>query len=102
MMILSTSSPISQAIISQTSSQQRNPIQASTRISPHVEALNLLLKRPWDPFSTVIKQSKAKKLKYDPIFLIVPCAPPWGDPVSNRRTKLLLSYLNAVGKVKKS
>lgn len=102
MILLSTtakSSPVPAS--SPSTSETTNTGQIVSPVFSHqsAEALNLLLKRKWDPFSTVLKQTKTRKLQCEPLFLLLPCGPSWGNPVSNRRTKTFLSMLGTIGKV---
>lgn len=73
---------------------------ASTSEMVNAEALNLLLKRPWDPFATSVHPSKIKKPPPSifPIFIVVPSGPP-GSSLCPHRLKSFLSMLSGIGKV---
>ncbi|CAG7819388.1 unnamed protein product [Allacma fusca] len=65
----------------------------------NVEALNLLLKRPWDPYATAIHTSKLKKPTVSAVFVVVPPGPPNGNVICHQRQKSWLSLLAGLGKV---
>lgn len=52
-----------------------------------VEALNLLLKRPWDPAVPSLNQHKPRKLEGSPIIIQVPSGPPSSIPQAPRRDR---------------
>jgi len=64
------------------------------------DALNLLLKKPWDPFSPVVHHNKLKKLACNPVFLYIPCGSLSICPSSVKRFKNLCTMLSALGKVR--
>lgn len=63
------------------------------------DALTLLLKKPWDPFSPMIHPTKLKRLAGNPVLLYVPCVTPASTPNTTKRFKNFLAMLNALGKV---
>lgn len=65
----------------------------------NAEAIHLLIKRQWDPFSSVIHQTKMAKLKCNPVFLFVPAGPSWGHAMNMRRHKNFVNMLSNLGKV---
>jgi len=62
------------------------------------EGLTVLLSRPWDPFMSVIHQ-QPNKPTCDPIFIIVPHGPSWGNPINARRYKAFVSMISDLGRV---
>ncbi|CAL4074696.1 unnamed protein product, partial [Meganyctiphanes norvegica] len=63
-----------------------------------VEALNLLLKRPWDPAVPSLNQHKPRKLEGSPIIIQVPSGPPSSIPQAPRRIRFFNIQLQHVAK----
>jgi hypothetical protein len=63
------------------------------------DALNLLLKKPWDPFSPVVHHTKVKKLFCSPVFLYIPCVSPANSPNTAKRYKNFMTMFGVMGKV---
>jgi hypothetical protein len=61
------------------------------------DALNLLLKKKWDPFAPVVHHSKLKKLASNPVFLYIPCGSL--NTHASKRFKNFVSMLGSLGKV---
>jgi hypothetical protein len=64
------------------------------------DALALLLKKPWDPFSPVVHHTKMKKLNCNPVFVYIPCVTPSSSPSTSKRLKNFASMFAALGKVR--
>lgn len=65
----------------------------------NADALHLLLKKPWDPFSPVVHHSRLKKLSCNPVFFYIPCVTPIASPTTAKRFKNFLNMLGVLGKV---
>jgi len=63
----------------------------------NADALNLLLKKKWDPFSPVVHHSKLKPLACNPVFLCLPSGSASFN--SSKRFKNFSLMFGALGKV---
>ncbi|KAK7081582.1 KAT8 regulatory NSL complex subunit 3, partial [Halocaridina rubra] len=63
-----------------------------------VEALNLLLKRPWDPAVPSLNQHKPRKLEGSVIVVQVPSGPPSSIPQAPRRIRFFNAQLQHMAK----
>lgn len=80
-------------MIAQSASAKR---QGST---PSVDALNMLLKRPWDPVYNTLSQQKPRKLPGNPLILIASSGPTYPNNSSSKRNKFCITQLSNLGKV---
>ena len=71
----------------------------SAHRGPSTEALNLLLKRPWDPVIPVFNQNKPRKLEGSPIVIQVPSSPvSMKLPQASRRIRFFNTQLQHLAK----
>ncbi|XP_069986405.1 uncharacterized protein Rcd1 isoform X3 [Penaeus vannamei] len=71
---------------------------SSTHRGASVEALNLLLKRPWDPAVPSLNQHKPRKLEGSAIIIQVPSGPPSSIPQAPRRIRFFNAQLHHMAK----
>ncbi|XP_064097349.1 KAT8 regulatory NSL complex subunit 3-like isoform X3 [Macrobrachium nipponense] len=71
---------------------------SSSQRGASVEALNLLLKRPWDPAVPSLNQHKPRKLEGSVIVIQVPSGPPSSIPQAPRRIRFFNAQLQHMAK----
>ncbi|XP_068235306.1 KAT8 regulatory NSL complex subunit 3-like isoform X2 [Palaemon carinicauda] len=71
---------------------------SSSQRGASVEALNLLLKRPWDPAVPSLNQHKPRKLEGSIIVVQVPSGPPSSIPQAPRRIRFFNAQLQHMAK----
>ena len=109
-----TSDPDSVEVLSSTADNV-NPLDEQTKTKAlkevlaekannlSADALALLLKKPWDPFSPVVHHTRLKKLSSDPIFLYISnVSSSSTTPATARRIKNFSSMLAVLGKVSRA
>ncbi|XP_076105175.1 uncharacterized protein LOC143073479 isoform X2 [Mytilus galloprovincialis] len=72
---------------------------ASGKSATSIEALHLLLKRPWDPVLSTYNQQKPQKLPGNPLIIVAPSVPSAGGHAYSKRTRFWNSQLSNLGKV---
>ena len=71
----------------------------SGKSATSIEALHLLLKRPWDPVLSTYNQQKPQKLPGNPLIIVAPSVPSAGSHTYSKRTRFWNSQLSNLGKV---